>query len=134
LSILAPASSITPEKLFDFDDEIRSVMVVDRLGNLISFASRTSKPVDPRFVDQIGSKCTAFLGGMLRGNEASFGVLEWVHLRYRKLHVYCWSVDGGYLVFTSRSQLDDGLLHSMGTSQAGRAKYADLWGDSAPTR
>jgi hypothetical protein len=134
VSILRSASSVVPEKLFTFNDDIRSVMVVDRIGNVVSFASRTGKPVDPRFVDEVGSKWTALLGGMLRGTEASFGVLKWVHLRYRKLHLYCWLVDEGYLVFTSKSQLADSLLHRIGTSRAGHARYADLWGtDGAGT-
>ena len=103
-------------------------MVVDRIGNVLSFASRTGKPVDPGFVNDVGSKWTALLGGMLRGTEASFGVLKWVHLRYRKLHLYCWVVEEGYLVFTSKSQLDDGLLQQIGTSEVGRARYAQMWG------
>lgn len=107
-------------------------MVVDRIGNVISFASRTGKPVDPRFVIEVGAKWTALLGGMLRGTEASFGILKWVHLRYRRLHLYCWLVDGGYLVFTSRTQLPDSLLQRIGTSQVGRARYADLWGTNGP--
>ena len=130
MSVLTPAPSVVPEKLFDFDDDIRSAMVVDWIGNVISFASRTGKPVDSRFVVDIGSKWTALLGGMLRGTEASFGVLKWVHLRYRRLHLYCWLVDGGYLVFTSKSQLDDELLQRIGTSSVGRARYADMWGAS----
>ena len=134
MSILRPASSFAPEKLFAFNDDIRSVMVVDRIGNVVAFASRTGKPVDPRFVEEIGSKWTALLGGMLRGTEASFGVLKWVQLRYRKLHLYCWLVDEGYLVFTSKSQLDDALLHRIGTSRPGRARYADLWGPDVPLR
>jgi hypothetical protein len=128
VSILSPASSIVPEKLFDFHDDIRSVMVADRIGNVISFASRTGKPVDARFIIDVGSKWTALLGGMLRGTESSFGVLKWVHLRYRRLHLYCWLVDEGYLVFTSKSQLADDLLQRIGTSQIGRARYADMWG------
>jgi len=104
-------------------------MVVDLIGNVISFVSRTMRPVDPQFVNQVGSKWTALLGGMLRGSEGSFGVLEWIHLRYRKLHLYCWSVNGGYLVLTSRSQLADSLLHRIGTSHVGRARYAELWGN-----
>ncbi len=134
MSILTSASPVVPAKLFAFDEDIRSAMVVDRLGNLVSFASRTKKPIDPGFVNQIGCKWTALLGGMLRGNEASFGVLEWVHLRYRKLHIYCWLVDGGYLVFTSRTQLEDGLLHRIGKSQFGRARYADIWGEGEPIK
>jgi len=124
-----PAAPIIANRLFEFSDDIKSVMVVDVIGNVISFASRTERPVDPQFVNQVGSKWTALLGGMLRGSEGSFGVLEWVHLRYRKLHLYCWSVNGGYLVFTSKSQLADSLLHQIGTSQVGRARYADLWGN-----
>lgn len=125
---MSRTSSLIPDKLFAFNNDIRSVMVVDRVGKVVSFAARTGRPVDPRFVDEIGSKWTALLGGMLRGCESSFGVLEWVHLRYRKLHLYCWLVDEGYLVFTSRSQLDDALLHKLGTSDVGHARYADLWG------
>ena len=102
-------------------------MLVDRVGNLVSFASRTTKTVDPGFVSEIAAKGTALLGGILRGNETSFGVLEWVHLRYRRLHVYCWLVDEGYLVFTSKSLLSDSLLHRIGTSTALRARYAELW-------
>ena len=102
-------------------------MLVDRIGNLVSFASRAAKPVDPGFVSEIAARGTALLGGILRGSESSFGVLEWVHLRYRRLHVYCWLVDEGYLVFTSRSQLSDSLLFRMGSSQGLRARYADQW-------
>ena len=116
------------EKLFGFSEEIRSVMVVDRIGNLVSFASRATRPVDPAFVSEIAAKGTALLGGILRGNESSFGVLEWIHLRYRKLHVYCWLMDEGYLVFTSKSQLSDSLLFRIGTSQAFRARYGESWG------
>ena len=104
-------------------------MVVDRIGNLVSFASKAARPVDSGFVSEIAAKSTALLGGILRGNESSFGVLEWVHLRYRRLHVYCWLVDEGYLVFTSKSQLPDSLLHSIGTSSALRARYAELWAE-----
>jgi hypothetical protein len=124
---LSHSLSVIPQKLFDFDEDIRSVMIVDRIGNVISFASRTKRPVDLAFVRDIGSKWTAMLGGMLRGVESSFGVLKWVHLRYGRVHVYCWLVDGGYLVFTSRSQLEDGLLHKIGTSPVAKARYADLW-------
>jgi hypothetical protein len=102
-------------------------MIVDRIGNLVSFASRAGRPVDPGFVSEIAAKGTALLGGILRGNESSFGVLEWVHLRYRKLHVYCWLVDEGYLVFTSRSQLPDSLLYRIGTSPTVSARYAEFW-------
>lgn len=102
-------------------------MLVDRIGNLVSFSSRAGKPVDPAFVSEIAAKGIALLGGILRGSESSFGVLEWVHLRYRRLHVYCWLVDEGYLVFTSRSQLSDSLLFRIGSSQALRARYADQW-------
>ena len=129
MSVMSPASPVNAHRLFAFNDDIRSVMVVDRIGNVISFASRTGKPVDPRFVSEVGSKWTALLGGMLRGCEGSFGVLEWVHLRYRRLHLYCWLVNEGYLVFTSKSQLPDALLHRIGTSQMGRARYAELWGN-----
>jgi hypothetical protein len=127
LSILTPRSDIVLEKLFGFSGDIRSAMVVDRIGNMVSFASRATKPVDPRFVSEVAAKGIALLGGILRGSETSFGVLEWVHLRYRKLHVYCWLVDEGYLVFTSKSQLQDSLLHRIGTSGALRARYADFW-------
>ena len=102
-------------------------MLVDRIGTLVSFTSRSTKPVDLGFVSEIAAKGTALLGGILRGNETSFGVLEWVHLRYRTLHAYCWLVDEGYLVFTSKSQLPDSLLHRIGTSSALRARYAELW-------
>ena len=129
MSIMSPASHISAARLFALHEDIKSVMVVDRIGNVISFASRTGKPVDPKFVSEVGSKWTALLGGMLRGSEGSFGVLKWVDLRYRKLHLYCWLVNEGYLVFTSKSQLPDSLLHRIGTSQVGRARYADLWGD-----
>jgi len=108
-------------------------MIVDRIGNIVSFAARTKRPVDPGFVKDIGSKWTAMLGGMLRGSEVSFGVLRWVHLSYRKLHLYCWLVDGGYLVFTSRSQLPESLLHKIGNSAVARARYADLWGPPNPS-
>ena len=132
MSILRSASSFVPEKLFAFDDDIRSVMVVDRIGNVVSFAARTEKPVDPGFVRDVGSKWTALLGGMLMGSEVMFGVLKWVHLGYRKLHLYCWLVDGGYLVFTSRSQLPESLLNAIGTSPITRARYADRWGSPTP--
>ena len=115
------------DKAFEFSVDIRSAMLVDRIGSLISFTSRTSKPVDRSFVSEIAAKGTALLGGILRGNESSFGVLEWVHLRYRRLHVYCWLVDEGYLVFTSKSQLPDSLLHGIGTSPVLHARYAELW-------
>jgi len=106
-------------------------MVVDRIGNLVSFASRAVRPVDPAFVSEIAARGTALLGGILRGSESSFGILEWVHLRYRRLHVYCWLVDVGYLVFTSRSQLSDSLLFRIGSSQALRARYAEQWDEHA---
>jgi hypothetical protein len=117
----------TPEKLFDFHDDIRSAMVVDRIGNVLSFASRTGNPVDPAFVKDITAKWTAMLGGMLRGTEASWGVLKWVHLRFNKLHVYGWVIDEGYLVFTTRNQLEDPLLDAIATSRAARSLYADKW-------
>ena len=126
--MMSRASPVSPEAIFAFHEDIRSAMVVDRVGNLVSFASRTKQPVDPVFVNQIGSKWTALLGGTLRGTEVVYGILKWVHLRYRKLHVYCWLVDEGYLVFTSRSQLPDELLQDIGTSKVGRARYADSWG------
>ena len=125
---MIPAGPVSPAKVLEFHEDIRSAMLVDRLGNMISFAARTKRPVDPMFVNQIGAKWTALLGGMLRGTEASFGVLKWVHLRYRRLHLYCWSVNEGYLVFTSRTQLPDELVHRIGTSQLARARYADMWG------
>lgn len=127
LSILTPKPRIVLERLFGFSEDIRSAMIVDRIGNLVSFTSRAAKPVDPRFVSEIAARGTALLGGILRGSETSFGVLEWVHLRYRRLHVYCWLVDEGYLVFTSRSLLPDSLLHHIGTSPSFRARYAELW-------
>jgi hypothetical protein len=127
LSVLTPRSRDALEKLFAFSGEIRSAMLVDRIGNLVSFTSRTARPVDLGFVTEIAAKGTALLGGILRGNETSFGVLEWVHLRYRRLHVYCWLVDEGYLVFTSKSQLPDSLLHGIGTSPVLHARYAELW-------
>ena len=127
MSISAPNFRATLEKLFAFSDEIRSAMLVDRIGTLVSFTSRSTKPVDVGFVSEIAAKGTALLGGILRGNETSFGVLEWVHLRYRSLHVYCWLVDEGYLVFTSKSQLPDSLLHRIGTSSVLRARYSELW-------
>jgi len=102
-------------------------MIVDRIGNLVSFTSRATRPIDPRFVSEIAARGIALLGGILRGSETSFGVLEWVHLRYRRLHVYCWLVDEGYLVFTSKSQLPDSLLHRVGTSSVLQARYAELW-------
>ena len=120
-------SRVILDKLFEFSEDIRSAMLVDRIGNLVSFASRAAKPVDPAFVSEIAARGTALLGGILRGSESSFGVLEWVHLRYRRLHVYCWLVDEGYLVFTSRSQLSDSLLFRMGSSPDLRARYADQW-------
>ena len=127
MSVLTPRSQVTLEKLFAFSKEIRSAMLVDRIGTLVSFASRASRPVDLGFVSEISAKGIALLGGILRGNETSFGVLEWVHLRYRRLHVYCWLVDEGYLVFTSKSQLPDSLLHRIGTSSVLQARYAELW-------
>ena len=123
---------VLPQKIFDFHDDIRSVMVVDRIGNIVVFASRTRRPVDSSFVKDMASKWTAFFGGMLRGSEELYGVLKWVNLRYGKLHVYCWAIDGGYLVFTSRSQLDDELLEIIGTSPFARARYAELWGNYRP--
>ncbi len=119
-------SAIT-EKLFEFHEDIRSVMVVDTIGTVLAFASRTSKPVDPDFVKDMTAKWTAVLGGMLRGSEAAYGVLKWLHLRYNKLHVYGWLVDEGYLVFTSRSQLDDALLDKIATTSPARARYAEKW-------
>ena len=116
------------DKLFEFSAEIRSAMLVDRIGHLVSFASRSAKPVDSAFVSEVAARGTALLGGILRGSESSFGILEWVHLRYRRLHVYCYLVDEGYLVFTSRSQLSDSLLFRIGSSQGLRARYADQWG------
>jgi len=127
LSVLTPRSRVSLEKLFAFSEEIRSAMLVDRIGTLVSFASRATKPVDLGFVGEIAAKGTALLGGILRGNESSFGVLEWVHLRYRRLHVYCYLVDEGYLVFTSKSLLPDSLLHRIGTSTVFHARYAELW-------
>ena len=124
-------SRVILDKLFEFSEDIRSAMVVDRIGNLVSFTSRAVRPVDPAFVSEIAARGTALLGGILRGSESSFGILEWVHLRYRRLHVYCWVVDEGYLVFTSRSQLSDSLLFRIGTSQALRARYAEHWDESA---
>lgn len=102
-------------------------MLVDRIGNLISLVSRSSRQVDPAFVSEIAARGVALLGGILRGSETSFGVLEWVHLRYRRVHVYCWLVDEGYLVLTSRSQLRDSLLFQMGTTQPFKARYSDRW-------
>jgi len=127
LPVLTSESSVTLEKLFEFSEDIRSAMLVDRIGNLVSFTSRAAKPVDPAFVSEIAARGTALLGGILRGSEGSFGVLEWVHLRYRRLHVYCWLVHEGYLVFTSRSQLSDSLLFRMGSSRGLKARYADQW-------
>ena len=127
MSVLTPRSRVILEKLFGYSQEIRSAMLVDRIGNLVSFASRTTRPVDPGFVSEIAARGTALLGGILRGNETSFGILEWVHLRYRRLHVYCWLVDEGYLVFTSKSQLPDPLLYRIGTSPVLQARYAELW-------
>ncbi|HUK80148.1 MAG TPA: hypothetical protein VLU91_05745 [Nitrososphaerales archaeon] len=127
MSILSPRCKVTLEKLFAFSEEIRSAMLVDRIGTLVSFASRATRPVDLGFVSEISAKGIALLGGILRGNESTFGVLEWVHLRYRRLHVYCWLVDEGYLVFTSRSQLPDSLLHRIGTSSVLQARYSELW-------
>ena len=127
MPILTPETRVILDKLFEFSEDIRSAMLVDRIGNLVSFASRTARSVDPAFVSEIAARGTALLGSMLRGNETSFGVLEWVHLRYRRLHVYCWLVDEGYLVFTSRSQLSDSLLFRVGSSPALRARYAEQW-------
>lgn len=127
MSILTPRCKVALEKLFAFSEEIRSAMLVDRIGTLVSFASRATRPVDLGFVSEISAKGIALLGGILRGNESTFGVLEWVHLRYRRLHVYCWLVDEGYLVFTSRSQLPDSLLHRIGTSSVLQARYSELW-------
>ena len=127
MSTLTPKARPSVEGLFAFSEAIKSVMVVDRIGNLVSFSSRATRPVDSGFVSEIAAKGTALLGGILRANETSFGVLEWVHLRYRKLHVYCWLVDEGYLVFTSRSQLPDSLLHRIGTMSFLRARYAEFW-------
>ena len=127
MSVLAPKSRVTLERLFEFSEDIRSAMIVDRIGSLVSFTSRATRPIDPRFVSEIAARGIALLGGILRGSETSFGVLEWVHLRYRRLHVYCWLVDEGYLVFTSKSQLPDSLLHRIGTSSVLQARYAELW-------
>ena len=127
MPILAPRSRVQLDSVFKFSEDIRSAMLVDRIGNLVSFASRSARPVDPRFVSEIAARGIALLGGILRGNETSFGVLEWVHLRYRRLHVYCWLVDEGYFVFTSKSQLSDSLLFRMGSSQALKARYVDQW-------
>ena len=127
MPVLTSESRVVLDKLFEFSEEIRSAMLVDRIGHLVSFASRAAKPVDPAFVSDIAARGTALLGGILRGSESSFGILEWVHLRYRRLHVYCWLVDEGYLVFTSRSQLADSLLFRMGSSEGLRARYADQW-------
>ena len=127
MPVLTTDSRVILDKLFEFSEEIRSAMLVDRIGHLISFTSRAAKPVDPAFVSEIAARGTALLGGILRGSESSFGILEWVHLRYRRLHVYCWLVDEGYLVFTSRSQLSDSLLFRMGSSQGLRARYAVQW-------
>jgi hypothetical protein len=99
-----------PEQLFQFHEDIRSAMIVDLRGNVVSFASRTKIPVDPSFVNDMTSKWTAIFGGILRGTEKTYGVLQWLHLRYNKVHVYGWLVDQGYLVFTSRSPLEDELL------------------------
>jgi len=127
LPILTSESHVILDKLFEFSEDIRSAMLVDRIGKLVSLASRAARPVDPAFVSEIAARGTALLGGILRGSESSFGVLEWVHMRYRRLHVYCWLVDEGYLVFTSRSQLSDSLLFHIGSSQAVRARYAEQW-------
>ena len=106
-------------------------MVVDRIGIVVAFASRTKRPVDPAFVEDIASKWTALLGGMLRGSETTFGIMKWVHLRYSKVHIYGWLVEEGYLVFTSRTQLEDSLLEKLAFSQVGRAVYASRWKSGA---
>jgi len=121
------ALSVVANRLFEFDNEIRSALVVDRLGNIVSFASRTGRPVDPAFLRDVAAKWVALFGGMLRASEDPFGVLKWLHLRYKRLHLYCWPVDGGYLVFTSRRQLLDAQLNEIGTSAIARSRYADLW-------
>jgi hypothetical protein len=113
-----------PQKLFEYSEDIRSAMVVDIVGNVVSFASRTKVTVDPSFVNDMTSKWTAVLGGMLRGSEKAYGVLMWLHLRYDKLHVYGWLVDQGYLVFTSRSQLEDELINRISSTSPTRARYA----------
>jgi len=113
-----------PEQLFEYHEDIRSAMIVDLVGNVVSFASRTKVPVDPSFVNDMTSKWTAVFGGILRGTEKTYGTLQWVHLRYNKLHVYGWLVDQGYLVFTSRSQLEDGLLGHIASATPARARYA----------
>ncbi len=122
------AVAFDAREVFEFDEAIRSAMVVDRIGNVVSFASRSAKPVDPIFVRDAASKWVALFGGMMRGAEESYGILKWIHLRFRKLHLYCWPVDGGYLVFTSRSMLKDALLQEIGTSTVARSRYADKWG------
>lgn len=134
MPIMTPRTRMSLDELFSFSDEIRSAMLVDRIGTLLSFTSRASRPVDPRFVSEIAAKGTALLGGILRGSESSFGILEWVHLRYRSLHIYCWLVDEGYLVFSSRSQLPDSMLHRIGTSSSLRARYAELWEEGRAAR
>jgi len=46
-----PATPIIASRLFEFSDDIRSVMVVEVIGNVISFVSCTERPVDPQFVN-----------------------------------------------------------------------------------
>jgi len=58
-----------PERLFDYHEDIRSAIIVDLVGNVVSFASRTKVPVEPDFVNDMTSKWTAVLGGILRGSE-----------------------------------------------------------------
>jgi len=127
VSFSTPQSQVVLEKLFGYSEEIRSAMLVDRIGNLVSLTSRATGPVNLDFVKEVAAKGTALLGGILRGNETAFGILEWVHLRYRRLHVYCWLVNEGYLVFTSKSQLPDSLLYRIGSSTVLQARYAELW-------
>jgi len=114
-------------EIFRFDENIRSAVVVDRIGNVVSLASRTTKPLDTIFVRDVASKWVALFGGMLRGGDETFGVLRWIHLRYNRLHVYCWPVFGGYLAFTSRAQLNDMKLLAIGSSGIGRARTSDSW-------
>jgi len=53
---LNPSLSTDAEKLFEFHGDIRSVMIVDRIGNVVAFASRTRRPVDPAFIRDVASK------------------------------------------------------------------------------
>jgi hypothetical protein len=90
------------DKLFNVSDDIRSVMVVAEDGEVVEWKSRTKRVVPREFVSDLARVWVAIVAGLVGRLNEFFGEDEYLHVKYKGLHLYGFRIGERYVVFSAR--------------------------------